>query len=189
MEPSWVKAEPQAAESGDLSQKLVEEGMQSTKSKKSKREAKGNHFSKTLFFFQCFTIFIIIMSLAAIAANGLTIYEYTKEKDIQYRSIILRVYAISFAVMIILTEIDWRGFMRYFIFLDNWVSRGISYCFVGLITWDQDATYSTVEGAINQTVSFILIGCGVFYAVLGIACMKTVKETELRSVADTQVED
>eukprot|EP00611_Tribonema_gayanum_P009492 TRINITY_DN19297_c0_g1_i1.p3 TRINITY_DN19297_c0_g1~~TRINITY_DN19297_c0_g1_i1.p3 ORF type:complete len:102 (+),score=33.11 TRINITY_DN19297_c0_g1_i1:583-888(+) len=95
----------------------------------------------------------------------------------------LRGYAILFAAMIILTEIEWRGFMRLFGFLENWVARGLTYAFVGLITWDQGSDYGTVFGAINQTVAFMMIGAGAFYALLGMACMKTVKEAELREEA------
>jgi hypothetical protein len=199
MEPAWVKGTPQPAEES-LAEKLVDEratesstgaphssvSPYSAPSRSSRRGRRAprrddetrKRFSKTLCFFKLLTVFTILLSLFVVAANVLTVYNDSKHHTLDARSVLLRSYAVIFCAMIVLTELEWVGFLKLFAFLDNWIARGLAYTFVGLITWDQSSDYGTVFGAINQTVAFMMVGAGCLYALLGMACMKTVKEAE-----------
>lgn len=58
------------------------------------------------------------------------------------RGILLRVYGIFFSIFIILGEMEWAKFTKFFGFLKYWPARGLFYMFVGLITWDQVRAFS-----------------------------------------------
>lgn len=62
------------------------------------------------------------------------------------RGILLRVYGILFCFFVILAEVEWGKFMKYFGFLKYWPARGLFYVFVGLITWDQVRDYRRYWG-------------------------------------------
>lgn len=40
-------------------------------------------------------------------------------------------------MFVVLAEVEWIKFTKYFGFLKYWPARGLFYVFVGLITWDQ----------------------------------------------------
>lgn len=187
--PKWARTdEGEGAGAGDLGDKLVDEaGGEETKPAVPIPEADvapSHHepedsglASRTLCFFRMLAILTVLLALVVIGTNCYIIYD--KFNSLKARGILLRVYGILFCVFVVLAEIEWARFTKYFGFLKYWPARGLFYVFVGLITWDQTGANTESDyGAYEDIISFLMMGVGVIYFFLGLACMRTVKEAE-----------
>ncbi|CAM9365900.1 unnamed protein product [Phaeothamnion confervicola] len=184
-EPAWAR-EPPA-----LRENLVVPGEPSPASSAPPAEtppSRKQAFSKVLCFFRFLTVVTILLAVVVAAVNAYIIYK--DYESLGVRGILLRVYGIMFSFFVILSELEWKRFTAVFGFLENWVARGVAYAFVGLITWDQTSesssgssssatTYSSDYDDAEDVVAFMMMGVGVVYIILGMACMRTVKEAEL----------
>mmetsp|Transcript_17515 Transcript_17515/g.28719 ORF Transcript_17515/g.28719 Transcript_17515/m.28719 type:complete len:201 (+) Transcript_17515:2-604(+) len=97
--------------------------------------------------------------------------------DLNVKSFSLRLYAIIFCVLVAFAEFEWRGFFHFFGFLENWITRGLFYIFVSLLTLsasDEDAS-----DAFFNVAGYIMFAAGALYAFMGLACLKTIKETHM----------
>ncbi|CAM9444460.1 unnamed protein product [Pylaiella littoralis] len=192
--PGWAKGEgEQAAPSGDLADKLVDEaaGVKPEESADAAAAAEVEEpppedsglASRALCFFRFLAVLTVLLALVVIGTNCYIIYD--KYGEIKARGILLRVYGIVFCFFVVLAEIEWAKFTKYFGFLKYWPARGLFYIFVGLITWDQtDTTSSSAYGTYEDIVSFLMMSVGGIYFLLGLACMRTVKEAEAARLAD-----
>ena len=116
--------------------------------------------------------------------------------------VIVRIYGILFGLLIILQEMEYSSFFKYFGFLDNWVGRGLFILFCGAVVHCLDEFQSQklannnsngdVEGEVvdaianNQLIqtlrsfiSLMLYSCGLLYIILGLLCIKSLKMREL----------
>ncbi|CAB1102351.1 unnamed protein product [Ectocarpus sp. CCAP 1310/34] len=196
--PNWAKGEGEEPKA-DLADKLVDEaaGVKPEESADAAAAAAtdpaaagSNHAhedsglaSRALCFFRFLAVLTVVLALVVIGTNCYIIYD--KYTEIKARGILLRVYGILFSIFIIFAELEWSKFTKFFGFLKYWPARGLFYIFVGLITWDQtDATSSSSYGTYEDIVSFLMMSVGGIYFLLGLACMRTVKEAERARLAD-----
>ena len=124
------------------------------------------------------------------------IYDQWNIKTIGY--VVVRIYGILFVLLIILQEMEYSSFFKYFGFLDNWVGRGLFILFCGALVHCLDELQSEKSASDGNTVdlsdviannqlmqtlrsciSVLLFSCGVLYITLGLLCIKSLKMREL----------
>ncbi|CAM9314044.1 unnamed protein product [Scytosiphon promiscuus] len=195
--PGWAKGEGEAPTEPTLADKLVDEAA-GVKPEETAGTAPADTAgstagsdtpedsglaSRALCFFRFLAVLTVLLALIVIGTNCYIIYD--KYSEIKARGVLLRVYGILFSIFIIFAELEWAKFTKFFGFLKYWPARGLFYIFVGLITWDQtDSTSSSSYGTYEDIVSFLMMGVGGIYFLLGLACMRTVKEAERARLAD-----
>eukprot|EP00903_Cladosiphon_okamuranus_P020289 g18619.t1 len=194
--PGWAKGEGEAA-APSLGDKLVDEAAnvkpEESAAAAAAAEASGGDSehgrdddrptSHVLCFFRFLSVLTILLAFVVIGTNCYIIYD--QYAVIKARGILLRVYGVVFSIFIILGELEWSRFTKFFGFLKYWPARGLFYIFVGLITWDQTDTTSTSSyGTYEDIVAFLMFAVGGIYFLLGLACMRTVKEAERARLAD-----
>eukprot|EP00904_Undaria_pinnatifida_P011989 jgi/Undpi1/7920/HiC_scaffold_24.g10392.m1 len=194
--PKWAQGDDgEGASGGDLEDKLVDESGQSkpTPAPAPESDSGGDAppaapqesplASRALCFFRFLCVITVVLALVVIGTNCYIIYK--RYDEIKARGILLRVYGILFCVFIVFAELEWTRFTKYFGFLKYWPARGLFYVFVALITWDQSgSTESSSYGTYEDVVAFMMMAVGGIYFLLGLACMRTVKEAEAARMAE-----
>ena len=87
----------------------------------------------------------------------------------------LSVYLIIMCGLAFLTELEWFSFIIKSKLLTNWVSRGLVYIFMSLLSIDQatlSETTNTRELQFIKVVSYIFAAIGVGYFGMGCLCMQ-----------------
>lgn len=87
----------------------------------------------------------------------------------------LSVYLFIMCGLAILTELEWFSFIMKSRILTNWVSRGLIYIFMALLSIDQVTLSTTrneteMEFIMGVSYSFAAVGSG--YVVMGLLCMQ-----------------
>ncbi len=94
---------------------------------------------------------------------------------------VIRVFAVVLSVLVIMAELEIKAFMKYFAFMHSWVARGLAYAFIGVISYNAEVKFEPGYGAFNAVCAGMMVVVGILYFLLGLACMKTVKEVEART--------
>lgn len=96
---------------------------------------------------------------------------------IQY---VIRAYIVFFCFLVIFNELEWTKLTKDSVILRWWVSRGVTYAFFGCLGLDQNSNIPADENKSDSALVFIkviawmVIGCGILYFVLGVACLQIV---------------
>lgn len=191
--PKWAQGEGDETATGNLEDKLVDESGESKPAPAPAPESDAEDArpapqesplaSRALCFFRCLSVLTVILALVVIGTNCYIIYK--RYDEIKARGILLRIYGILFCVFIVFAEMEWNRFTKFFGFLKYWPARGLFYVFVALITWDQSgSTDSSSYGTYEDVVAFLMMAVGGLYFLLGLACMRTVKEAEAARMAE-----
>jgi hypothetical protein len=132
---------------------------------------------------------------------------YESDGPIQY---ILRIYVVALSLLVILNELEWSKWTKDSTLLMFWPTRGCIYFFIGVLGLEENdaAPYRSAGIAASagratarqytSAIAYMMIGVGVFYALLGIFCGQIVlkglrddyqercgKAKETKRVADT----
>jgi hypothetical protein len=128
--------------------------------------------------------FIALMSFVAMCAalnmvmGQFVGYFFHEEGPIQY---ILRLYVIALCFLAILVELEWTKFARESAILRYWITRGLFYCFLGVIGLEQNDTEGgknsdmrgfNVSGAYISMAALIMTGVGAAYSLMGLCCLQ-----------------
>lgn len=128
--------------------------------------------------------FIVFLSAVAVCSSlfmGLgqligTMYQ--EQGPIQY---VLRLYVVMFCLLAALVELEWTKFARESAVLRFWVTRGLFYCFIGLLGLEENDTLADKTESLRnfdaareftRVVAFMIIGVGTTYAAMGIFCLQ-----------------
>ena len=89
----------------------------------------------------------------------------------------ISIYLILMCFLSVLTELEWFAFIINSRILSFWVTRGLLYIFMGLLSLDQ--LHNGSKKSQNQTlfiksVSYIFMGVGAGYAIMGVLCFQIV---------------
>jgi hypothetical protein len=101
---------------------------------------------------------------------------------------VVRSYGIFFGALIVLVEMENSFLIKYFGFLENWVCRGLFLVFVGaLCTTLEEYRNAPVFNhhlftTCRLTISYLLYGCGLTYIILGMLCIRSLKQRELTMI-------
>mmetsp|Transcript_17378 Transcript_17378/g.21243 ORF Transcript_17378/g.21243 Transcript_17378/m.21243 type:complete len:255 (+) Transcript_17378:198-962(+) len=90
---------------------------------------------------------------------------------------IISLYLIVLCVISLLTELEWFSLITNSKLLTNWVSRGFTYIFMAVLSIDQasiNTTASETEMLFIQVVSYVFVGIGTLYILMGLFCFQIV---------------
>ncbi len=114
--------------------------------------------------------------------NCYTVYRSIKiDDELEVQEDVIRVFGVVLSVLVIMAELEIKAFMRYFAFMYSWMARGLAYAFIGVISYNAKVKFEPGYGAFNAVCACMMVVVGVLYFLLGLACMKTVKEVEART--------
>lgn len=87
----------------------------------------------------------------------------------------LSLYLVVMCFLAVLTELEWFQFVTKSRVLTNWISRGLLYIFMALLSIDQSSLTATTnqrELDFIITVSYLFGAVGLGYSVMGLLCMQ-----------------
>lgn len=142
-------------------------------------------------------IFVFVSIVAGLTSFNMGLGQfvgmvYFKVDPIQY---VLRVYIIALCALMVLTELEWTKMTRESRLLNNWVSRGCVYSFIGVLGLEEndvspldDTSELGREAALNyiKVVAWLMIGCGILYFCMGVLCLQLVCNRLRRNYQERQ---
>ena len=102
------------------------------------------------------------------------------ETALNVAGVCIRIYGIILAVGVILCEFELTETIRTFIILQNWITKGLSYIFVGLLAYNHTKTRldnDSEEYVKFSSLSMIILGS--IYSMMGVFCMKKLKDDRM----------
>mmetsp|Transcript_31568 Transcript_31568/g.65945 ORF Transcript_31568/g.65945 Transcript_31568/m.65945 type:complete len:209 (-) Transcript_31568:853-1479(-) len=102
-------------------------------------------------------------------------------QDIGPISYILRFYTMILCFLGILVELEWTKFVTKSTILNNWISRGFFYSFIGVLGLQENDSASLRDEnrpgdaiALNyvKVVAWLMISIGLLYSSMGISCLQ-----------------
>jgi hypothetical protein len=93
---------------------------------------------------------------------------------------LIRIYGILLCIGVILAEFELTEVVRTFIVIQNWISRGLLYIFVGLLANNHEET-TLDENSLSYVnlSSLSLIFLGLVYMIMGGFCMKKIRDDKM----------
>jgi hypothetical protein len=92
----------------------------------------------------------------------------------------IRLYGILLGLGVILAEFETTEVVRTFMVIQNWITRGLFYIFVGLLAYDhEDISLDASSSAYVSFSSLSLVFIGILYMVMGVACMKSLRDDKM----------
>jgi hypothetical protein len=124
--------------------------------------------------------FILVSIVTALSALNMGIGQFLgiAFADIGPVQYVMRIYVILLCVLAIANESEWTSFTRDSVILNWWPTRGAFYGFIGVLGLEEndvdvyDAKGRSAALGYIKVVAWLMIGCGVLYFVLGVACMQ-----------------
>lgn len=133
----------------------------------------------------CHAFFITVSSVSLLTLLAMIIAQlllFFSEDD--FFSQLLRAYIIIFCFLFMFVELEWPTWISHkLIGVNNWMVRGLIYSFIGLVGMEESSTVLATKPfslmAISVFIgvsSWVLVGVGVLYLLLGMLCMRSLKE-------------
>lgn len=131
-------------------------------------------------------MFVFVSFIAGMSALNMGIGQfigivYEKVDAIQY---VLRLYVIVLCFLVVINELEWTKFTRESKILNNWITRGAFYSFVGILGLveneaspaDEKDSVAGKEMALTylKVVAWLMVGVGILYSCMGFLCLQIV---------------
>ena len=90
----------------------------------------------------------------------------------------LNIFQVLFTIIVLFVELEWTGFLRDTRLLTFWPSRGITYVFFGLLSFEQNLTseertnLDSFVDAYLQIFSYAIACYGAGYIFMGMLCLQ-----------------
>ena len=99
---------------------------------------------------------------------------------IQY---VLHFYVFLLCILVVLVECEWTPIGRQSFIFNYWLTRGLSYCFIGVLGLEENDTAdwtnpSDVIENFVKVVAWLMIGVGTIYFILGLLCIQIIYTKE-----------
>mmetsp|Transcript_4823 Transcript_4823/g.7310 ORF Transcript_4823/g.7310 Transcript_4823/m.7310 type:complete len:172 (-) Transcript_4823:70-585(-) len=133
----------------------------------------------------CFLSFFYFLNLVSVIVALLVaislVLVLALSKDISIVEIITRLYGIVFCFVIVFAELEWPLALRETLIFKLWPIRGALYIFLGLLTleFSDFSDDNDLAKVFHNIIGWIMVGIGAFYFVLGVTCMRRVREKKL----------
>jgi len=90
---------------------------------------------------------------------------------------LVRAYTILFCIVVGITEINEKQFAKWLSFLSSWIGKGMAELFIGVLTLSYVGGFRSNAWETAQMVSsWLLIGVGALYVIMGIFGGQAAKE-------------
>jgi len=127
-----------------------------------------------------FILYSCIVGLTAVLlgiGNFLAVfYEDVGNSTTDILRYIISVYLLVMTGVVTILELEWTIIIAESKLLICWVSRGLIYIFIGVISLNQNLLYGTTnpfgESFVN-ILSYFMIGCGIGYTIMGVLCLQS----------------
>jgi len=127
-------------------------------------------------------IFILYSCIVGLTAallgigNFLTVfYEDVGTNSNDILRYIISVYLLIMLFTAVIVELEWTLFIAESKLLIFWISRGMIYVFIGVLSLNQNQLYGTKnpfgESFVN-VLSYMMMSCGIGYTVMGTLCLQ-----------------
>lgn len=132
-------------------------------------------------FFRFVKFLAVVSSLMLFVGQCIAIF-YGRASRVQ---VVLKLYVMAFCILIIMNEMEWTRLATESKLLVNWMGRGFSYSFVGLVSVEENdvmvrfinvSLAGKTQLMFIEAVSYMMVGVGVIYFVLGLSCCKSVSD-------------
>jgi len=142
-------------------------------------EQQNNLFPKRRIAHKIFIVYSFIVGFTAVLlgiGNFLAVfYEEVGTSANDILRYIISVYLLVMTGMVIIVELEWTVLIAESKLLIWWVTRGLIYVFIGVISLNQNLLYGTTnpfgESFVN-ILSYLMIGCGTGYTIMGVLCLQ-----------------
>jgi hypothetical protein len=100
------------------------------------------------------------------------------------RHLIIQLYDVVLCIAVVVIEMEWTDAIHKLSLLQSWFIRGLCYCFVGLIIYQELGDFNPQSLAIHhrtylQLPSALLIVLGIIYSLMGLLCLKKVRDSKM----------
>eukprot|EP00753_Platysulcus_tardus_P005378 PLAT13235.1.p1 GENE.PLAT13235.1~~PLAT13235.1.p1 ORF type:complete len:260 (+),score=69.09 PLAT13235.1:528-1307(+) len=116
-----------------------------------------------------------ICAALLVCAAHIDILSRAEQLDLDADKAIVRVYGILFALLAILTELDWARLRRQLQLLQSWLFRGLFYIFVGLLSFESGnaaMSGSSSERLLDEVAGAAMAALGALYCVMELLCCR-----------------
>eukprot|EP00538_Stauroneis_constricta_P006908 CAMPEP_0119551090 /NCGR_PEP_ID=MMETSP1352-20130426/4454_1 /TAXON_ID=265584 /ORGANISM="Stauroneis constricta, Strain CCMP1120" /LENGTH=218 /DNA_ID=CAMNT_0007597099 /DNA_START=162 /DNA_END=818 /DNA_ORIENTATION=+ len=145
---------------------------------------------------QCFVLvnaITVTTALLMIIAQVLGMYF----KELSLVDYVVRFYMIGLCMTVVLNELEWTSMVKDSQLLQNWITRGLVYAFIGILGIEQFQASPEFRGHSNDEddgdddsetgnpfnaaalrfiwiISNVMVGVGCLYVVMGVCCMQII---------------
>ena len=132
-------------------------------------------------FFRFVEFITVVSSLMLFIGQCVAIF-YGPASRVQ---IVLKLYVMAFCCIIITNEMEWTRLATDSRLLTNWMGRGFSYSFVGLVSVEENdvmvkfmdvSLANKTQMMFIEAVGYMMVAVGVIYFALGVSCCKSVSD-------------
>ena len=132
-------------------------------------------------FFRFVKFITVVSSLMLFIGQCVAIF-YGSASRVQ---IVLKLYIMAFCCLIIMNEMEWTSLATDSRLLTNWMGRGFSYSFVGLVSVEENdvmvkfmdvSLANKTQMMFVEAVGYMMVAVGVIYFTLGLSCCKSVSD-------------
>lgn len=130
-----------------------------------------------LVFYGGFSIFTTVcISVAFIVDCVLLIVATVMQSKFDTLQLLLRLYLIAFNILAFFCEMEWTEAVRTTSLLQSWELRGLFYAFIGLfLIREFGAVFLFRLNVAVYIVGCLMTFCGVVYTIMGMLCLKRVR--------------
>lgn len=129
-------------------------------------------------FFILYSLFVGLTAVLLGIGNFLVVFYEdvgTSSNEILYY--VISVYLLLMCITAVLVELEYTMFVADSKLLIHWVTRGIIYVFIGVLSLSENQIYGT-KNPFGETfvraLSYTMMGCGAVYTLMGAACLQLV---------------
>lgn len=103
---------------------------------------------------------------------------FQEDGIVQY---VLRFYVITLCILSVFVEMEWTQFARDSAILKYWPTRGLFYCFLGVIGLQQNETSTeknaswrafNISKSFLHIVAWLIFAAGFIYLAMGVTCLQ-----------------
>lgn len=133
-------------------------------------------------FFRFVKFITVVSSLMLFIGQCVAIF-YGPASRVQ---IVLKLYVMAFCCrLVIMNEMEWTRLATDSRLLTNWMGRGFSYSFVGLVSVEENdvmvkfmdvSLANKTQMMFIEAVGYMMVAVGVIYFTLGVSCCKSVSD-------------
>jgi len=127
-------------------------------------------------FFILYSLFVGLTALLLGIGNFLVVfYEDVGSDPNEFIYYVISVYLLLMCITAVLVELEYTMFVAESKVLIYWVTRGMIYVFIGVLSLNENQIYGTKNPfgeSFVTALSYTMIGCGVGYTLMGVVCLQ-----------------
>lgn len=129
-----------------------------------------------LITFKGVAVLTVAAALASVGCHGWMVFT----ADVHFKEATLRFCGVLFAMVVVLAELEVKRLISEIDVLESWFARGLFYVNAGALQLHLNGTLAATKMAeAERAVAVAMLGCGMLYCLMGMCCLKHLKEASL----------